>query len=149
MSLHLDCGSCVIRSWRAGDVDSLARIANDRAIWLNLRDRFPHPYTRTDAESWIRFASGKTPETAFAIDMGGDPVGGIGIELHGDVERCAAEKAHADYPSRRRWGGGRRIGYHRRNGVARTGRLVPAMPGRPFRRSRMSDTTRLPVPPRA
>src|SRR5262249_11317054 len=31
--------------------------------------------------------------------------------------RWHAEKAQADYPSRRRWGGARRIGYHRVNGV--------------------------------
>ncbi len=32
--------------------------------------------------------------------------------------RWGTEKAQADYPSRRRWGGAQRIGYHRRNGVA-------------------------------
>lgn len=63
--------------------------------------------------------------------------------------RWPIEKAQADYPSRRRWGGARRIGCHRRNGVARAGRVVPATPGRSHRRSRMSDTTRRPTPPRA
>jgi hypothetical protein len=69
------------------------------------------------------------------------------------VERYAGrwniEKAQADCTSRRRWVGSRRIGYHRRDGVARTGRVVPAAPGRPHRRSRMSDPTRRPAPPRA
>jgi hypothetical protein len=77
--------------------------------------------------------------------------------LHWDAARVVSayaarwqvEKAQADYPSRGRWGGGRRIGYHRRDGVARAGRLVPATPGRSHRRSRMSDTTRRPTPPRA
>ena len=59
------------------------------------------------------------------------------------------EKAQADYPSRRRWVCTRRIGYHRRDGVARAGRVVPATPGRPHRRSRMSDPTRRTAPPRA
>jgi hypothetical protein len=63
--------------------------------------------------------------------------------------RWQVEKAQADYPSRRRWVGTRRIGYHRRDGVARVGRVVPATPGRSHRRSRMSDTTRRPTPPRA
>jgi hypothetical protein len=61
----------------------------------------------------------------------------------------AAEKPQAYYPSRRRWVGTRRIGYHRRDGVARAGRLVPATAGRTYRRNRMSDTTRLSTPPRA
>jgi hypothetical protein len=65
------------------------------------------------------------------------------------ARRGTIETAQADYPSRRRWGGARRIGYHRRNGVARVGRVVPATPGRSQRRSRMSDTPRRPAPPRA
>jgi hypothetical protein len=63
--------------------------------------------------------------------------------------RWQIEKAQADYPSRRRWVGARRIGYHRRDGVARAGRVVPATPGRLHRRSRMPDPTRRPAPPRA
>ena len=59
--------------------------------------------------------------------------------------RWNVEKAQADYPSRRRWVGAWRIGYHRCDGVARTGRVVPATPGRPHRRSRMSDPTRRPA----
>jgi hypothetical protein len=64
--------------------------------------------------------------------------------------RWKIEKAQADYPSRRRWGEARRIGYHRRNGVARTGRVLPATPGCLHRRNRMSDNTRpRSAPPRA
>jgi len=63
--------------------------------------------------------------------------------------RWQLEKAQADYPSRRRWGGARRSGYHRHSGVARAGRVVPATPGRTSRRSRMSSTIRRPTPPRA
>jgi hypothetical protein len=65
-------------------------------------------------------------------------------DLRWQVETC-----QADYTSSRRWVSARRIGYHRRDGVARTGRVVPATPGRSHRRSRMSDTTRRPAPPRA
>jgi hypothetical protein len=64
-------------------------------------------------------------------------------------QRWQVEKDQADCTSRRRWVGTRRIGYHRRDGVARTGRVVPATSGGPHRRSRMSDTTRRPPPPRA
>jgi RimJ/RimL family protein N-acetyltransferase len=74
-----------------GDEAALARHANSRAVWLNLRDRFPHPYTLADAEDWVRFASAQQPETNFAIEAGGEAVGGIGFVLHEDVERCSAE----------------------------------------------------------
>jgi hypothetical protein len=64
--------------------------------------------------------------------------------------RWKRETDQADYPSRRRWVGTRRRGYHRRDGVARVGRVVPATPGRLHRRSRMSDhSRRRPAPPRA
>jgi RimJ/RimL family protein N-acetyltransferase len=104
MSVHLDCGPCVVRSWRPGDEDALARHANDRGVWLNLRDRFPHPYTRTDAESWVRFAAGQKPEVNFAIAVDGQAVGGIGLVLHDDVERCSAEIGY--WLGRAFWGRG-------------------------------------------
>jgi hypothetical protein len=63
--------------------------------------------------------------------------------------RWSIETTQADYPSSRRWVGTNRIGYHRRDGVARTGRVVPATPGRTCRRGRLSDTTQRPTPPRA
>jgi Transposase DDE domain len=65
-------------------------------------------------------------------------------------QRWQAEKAQADYPSKRRWVGSRRIGYHRRDGVARVGCVVPTTPGRLHWRNRMYDTSRRrPAPPRA
>jgi hypothetical protein len=40
---------CTIRPWRLDDAESLARHANNRKIWLAVRDLFPHPYTIQDA----------------------------------------------------------------------------------------------------
>ena len=56
-----------------------------------MRDRFPHPYSETDAEGFIAFCEQMTPRTYFAITVDEEAVGGIGITLHGDVERVAAE----------------------------------------------------------
>jgi RimJ/RimL family protein N-acetyltransferase len=80
-----------IRSWRAGDEPSLARHANSRNIWLNVRDRFPHPYTLAAAEGWVAMASTAEPETQFAIEVNGEAAGGIGLFLQEDVERYSAE----------------------------------------------------------
>jgi RimJ/RimL family protein N-acetyltransferase len=82
---------CTIRSWRATDAHALARHANSRAVWRNLRDRFPHPYTLADAEAWIVRARAARPETHFAIAVAGEAVGGIGLELQIDVARRSAE----------------------------------------------------------
>jgi RimJ/RimL family protein N-acetyltransferase len=89
MQILLARGS--IRSWQPGDVGSLARHANDRDVWRNLRDRFPHPYTPSHARAWIREARKADPETYFAIAVGDEAVGGIGLELRTDVFRRTAE----------------------------------------------------------
>jgi RimJ/RimL family protein N-acetyltransferase len=80
-----------VRSWRESDAESLARHANDRRIWRNLRDAFPHPYTIERAREWLAVAMARQPESSFAIEVGGEAAGGIGFMLHSDVERVAAE----------------------------------------------------------
>ena len=89
--MFLALNTCQVRSWRASDVKSLVAHANNRNIWLNLRDRFPHPYTKFDGREFIREMHRRTPETAFAIAVDGQAVGGIGFMLHPDVERVSAE----------------------------------------------------------
>jgi RimJ/RimL family protein N-acetyltransferase len=81
----------VVRSWRASDVESLVAHANNRKIWLNLRDRFPHPYTKGDGRAFIRAARKMDPETFFAIAVGDAAIGGIGFVLQADVDRMSAE----------------------------------------------------------
>ena len=88
--MQLDFPDGRIRSWRAGDEAALARHANNRKIWLNVRDRFPHPYTLADAEAWVARAT-TPPETQFAIEVGDEAVGGVGLFLQTDIERYSAE----------------------------------------------------------
>jgi len=80
-----------IRSWRAGDEPALAKHADNRKIWLNVRDRFPHPYTLADAEAWLAKVIPAEPESQFAIEVDGEAIGGIGLFLQQDVERFSAE----------------------------------------------------------
>jgi RimJ/RimL family protein N-acetyltransferase len=80
-----------LRRWQTGDRDSLARFANNRNIWINLRDRFPHPYTETDAERWIRESLAEVTPTRFAIVVDDQAIGGIGLELNNDVFARSAE----------------------------------------------------------
>jgi hypothetical protein len=35
---------CTVRPWRLDDAQSLASHANNRKIWLGVRDLFPHPH---------------------------------------------------------------------------------------------------------
>lgn len=74
------------RTWRSTDVEALVRHANDRHVWLNLKDRFPHPYTVDDAEDWIGMNHMMLgPPLNFAIEVGGEAVGGVGVEPLDDV----------------------------------------------------------------
>jgi hypothetical protein len=67
--------TCAVRSWRTSDAESLLRHANNRNIWLNLRDAFPHPYTKHDARAYIRSVRDRSPETTFAIAVDDEAVG--------------------------------------------------------------------------
>ncbi len=87
---HLELNQCVVRAWRLDDIESLIRHANNIKIWRNLKDTFPHPYTRGDAESWISGASSSESGTHFAIAVDGNAVGGIGIHPGKDVHRRTA-----------------------------------------------------------
>ena len=57
------------------DAAALARNANNRNVWRNLRDAFPHPYTRADAEAWISSAREQSPETNVAARQSRDRAG--------------------------------------------------------------------------
>jgi len=89
--MRIELPECVIRSWRKSDLDSVVRYANNRKIWRNLTDRFPHPYTREDGKWWIDHATSRDPESNFAIDVDGEAVGGVGFELGSDVHKRTAE----------------------------------------------------------
>ena len=89
--MHLTLKSCEIRSWRASDLESLVTLANNRNIWINLRDRFPHPYTTRDGHAFLKQTREQHPESAFAIVVNAEAAGGIGFQLQGDVERVSAE----------------------------------------------------------
>ena len=84
-------GTCEVRSWQASDVVSLVAHANSRKVWANLRDRFPHPYTARDGQTFVRHARSMSPETFFAIAVNGAAAGGIGFVLQSDVDRVSAE----------------------------------------------------------
>src|SRR4051794_21486032 len=89
MELRLD--KCTIRDWRTEDAESLARHANNRNVSMHLRDRFPFPYTLSDAQRYLERVAGDEPCTSFCIDVDGAAVGGIGFERGGDVYRHSAE----------------------------------------------------------
>ncbi|MCB1889475.1 MAG: GNAT family N-acetyltransferase [Rhodocyclaceae bacterium] len=68
-----------LRPWRIDDVASIVRHGNDRAVWANLTDAFPHPYTPADAAAWVAFARAPGDSLLFAVDWAGEAIGGAGV----------------------------------------------------------------------
>jgi ribosomal-protein-alanine N-acetyltransferase len=84
--------SVEIRLWRKGDEGVLPKLANNRRIWRNLTNRFPHPYGRDDAVSWIELANCDLENAQhFAIVAEGEVVGGVGFERLQDLSTRSAE----------------------------------------------------------
>ncbi len=91
MVMEIALTTCNIRSWNWKDLASIVHHANNRKVWINLRDRFPHPYTVADARSWLQSVNEHRPETNFAIVVDDEAVGGIGFTLQQDVAFRSAE----------------------------------------------------------
>jgi len=83
--------TCVIRPFREEDANSLAQYANNRRVWRNLRDTFPHPYSLSDARQFIERTKRQDRETVFAIEVDAKAVGSIGVRLKDDVECVSGE----------------------------------------------------------
>jgi [ribosomal protein S5]-alanine N-acetyltransferase len=90
VGMQLVLKKCTIRPWRLDDAESVARHANNRKVWLAVRDTFPHPYTIDDAHEFIRGAIAEQPATRFCIEINGTAVGGIGVHPGQDVHRHTA-----------------------------------------------------------
>lgn len=94
-----------LRRWREDDADALLLHANDEAVGRGLSDRFPYPYTRTDAEA---FLSGKVvdlDDPVFAIEIDGQACGAIGARRLAGERRVGAELGY--WIGQRHWGQGR------------------------------------------
>jgi RimJ/RimL family protein N-acetyltransferase len=100
----LDLGDIKVRSWRKDDLKSLVHHANNAKIAANLRDQFPHPYTRRDGIDFLEYAQTQEPESSFAIEFGEEAVGGVGFLMGRDIARISAEMGY--WLSEEHWGRG-------------------------------------------
>jgi len=90
-TMQLELTSCVIRSWSLDDAAAVQRYANNRKIWLNVRDAFPHPYTLKDAHAFLSHVTQNEAQTTFAIATAAEAIGCIGLRLGTDVHARTAE----------------------------------------------------------
>lgn len=89
--MELIDGSVRLRPLRYADRDQLATLANNKKIWNNVRDMFPHPYTLAEAEKFLDKVKQQEPLITFAIEYDFQFCGVIGMIPQQDVYRKSAE----------------------------------------------------------
>lgn len=90
---------CRLRPLRGADAPALARHADDEAVWHNLFEGFPRPYTVADAAWWCTTGS-RLPASGIVwgievdVDVpaaGAEVIGCIGLRPDAGWLRCNAE----------------------------------------------------------
>jgi len=89
--VKIEFGEYRIRDWVPQDARCLARYANNGKVAQWLRDRFPHPYTRSDAHAFLSAVAALSVRTTFAVATEEEAIGGIGLDFGADVHRFTAE----------------------------------------------------------
>lgn len=94
-----------MRPWQTDEAEQLSQCADNRSIARNLWDRFPSPYTLRDAAAWLNDNADRPPlEGAYAVEVGGEPVGTIAVHARADVERLSGEIGY--WLAQKCWGRG-------------------------------------------
>ena len=92
------------RPWMLSDKACLIKYANNRKIFDNMRDLFPHPYTSEAADNFLSKVAGFDPQQVFAIEVNGEAAGSVGIFPQEDIERLNAEVGY--WVAEEFWGNG-------------------------------------------
>jgi len=91
---NIDNMNIQLRALRDDDADSIAKLANNKMIWDNIRDKMPHPYVKKDAESFIDLTKKEDPQVSFGILFENELCGVIGLILQTDVYRKSSEMGY-------------------------------------------------------
>lgn len=92
-----------LREFVDNDVNSIAVCANNINVSRYMASRMPYPYTNDDAKWWIEFGS-KEQGLNYAIDLGGNCIGVVGVQF-GECElRYSAEIGY--WIAEEHWGKG-------------------------------------------
>lgn len=80
-----------LRSIADDDHAELVRLADNKKIWKNLRDIFPHPYGDEDGTFFIKLVRKDKTNLRSVIDVDGSFAGMIGAFPQTDVNKYTAE----------------------------------------------------------
>jgi RimJ/RimL family protein N-acetyltransferase len=95
----------LLRPWCEADAQELSIIADNKCIADNLRDGFPNPYYIADAVAWLgSVIPENSPVRFFAIEVGGNLAGSIGLVTKSDIYRKNIEIGY--FLDQKLWGRG-------------------------------------------
>ena len=80
-----------LRPISMADKEALAKLANNRKIWLNLTDYLPHPYTTADAIQFIEKNLQANDNNIFVIEYKGQFAGLVGLLMGSDLHRKSTD----------------------------------------------------------
>src|SRR5690606_28291092 len=81
---RLETALLVLRAPERGDIDAIAALANDRAIF-EMTAALPHPYRREHAEGFVDHMARTADEWAYAIALRNGPLLGVaGVHIDRD-----------------------------------------------------------------
>ena len=81
---------CTLRELRPADAASVARHGDDEAVWRNLFEGFPRPYTLNDALAWCG-GGWRAGGWVWGVEADAEVVGCIGLRPDAGWLRCNAE----------------------------------------------------------
>lgn len=79
----------ILRKWDKTDIENLVKYANNEKIANNLRDSFPHPYTKKDGQNWLLLI--KNEEIFAVTNSDNEAIGSIGLTIQNDIHSLTAE----------------------------------------------------------
>jgi [ribosomal protein S5]-alanine N-acetyltransferase len=83
---------CILRGLTLDDAPSLRQHADDEAVWKNLFEGFPRPYTLPDAQRWCDVGS-RAPAMGcvWGVEVEGSVIGCISVRPDNGWLRCNAK----------------------------------------------------------
>ncbi len=73
------------------DADAFSKLANNKKIWLYMRDAFPNPYYKKDAIEFITKINESPDSYVFGIWYCNNLTGAIGLHFLEDINRFSVE----------------------------------------------------------
>jgi RimJ/RimL family protein N-acetyltransferase len=91
MILQTRLSEIILRPYTLEDAPSLSQIANNRNIWLGVKDSFPHPYTEENALDFFNMLENYKGHHVFAIIYKGKLAGSVGLHSQEDIYKHSVE----------------------------------------------------------